>query len=236
MNTSEQINELAAALATAQGSISAAKYDGTNPHLKNRYTTLSAVWDAIRKPLSDNGLAVVQVVDMDSDGMILSTRLMHSSGQYIEAVYPVTAGEARGISGAQAIGSALTYARRYSLTALIGVVSDDDDDGNSAGDQKPRSKPQPNKPAAQDQSGFEPEPGEDVWADWRSPQDAQAWAWSQGKFNAPAHMTNAYNKVKTDCAPKTARDMWRCWYEYVMAHEPAQASETTEDSDEPLFS
>ena len=234
MNTSEQINELAAALATAQGSISAAKYDGTNPHLKNRYTTLSAVWDAIRKPLSDNGLAVVQVVDMDSDGMILSTRLMHSSGQYIEAVYPITAGEARGISGAQAIGSALTYARRYSLTALIGVVSDDDDDGNSAGDQKPRSKPQPNKPAAQDQSGFEPEPGEDVWADWRSPQDAQAWAWSQGKFNAPAHMTNAYNKVKTDCAPKTARDMWRCWYEYVMAHEPASASET--DSDEPLFS
>ena len=82
----------------------------------------------------------------------------------------------------------------------------------------------------------EPEPGEDVWADWRSPQDAQAWAWSQGKFNAPAHMTNAYEKVKTDCAPKTARDMWRCWYEYVMAHEPAQASETTEDSDEPLFS
>ena len=235
MNTSEQINELAAALATAQGSISAAKYDGTNPHLKNRYTTLSAVWDAIRKPLSDNGLAVVQVVDMDSDGMILSTRLMHSSGQYIEAVYPITAGEARGISGAQAIGSALTYARRYSLTALIGVVSDDDDDGNSAGDQKPRSKPQSSKPAAQDQSGSEPEPGEDVWADWRSPQDAQAWAWSQGKFNAPAHMTNAYNKVKTDCAPKTARDMWRCWYEYVMAHEPASASETTEDSDEPLF-
>ena len=75
MNTSEQINELAAALATAQGSISAAKYDGTNPHLKNRYTTLSAVWDAIRKPLSDNGLAVVQVVDMDSDGMILSTSI-----------------------------------------------------------------------------------------------------------------------------------------------------------------
>ena len=80
----------------------------------------------------------------------------------------------------------------------------------------------------------EPEPGEDVWADWRSPQDAQAWAWSQGKFNAPAHMTNAYNKVKTDCAPKTARDMWRCWYEYVVTHEPAPTQktvETAEDSD-----
>ena len=233
MNTSEQINELAAALATAQGSISAAKYDGTNPHLKNRYTTLSAVWDAIRKPLSDNGLAVVQVVDMDSDGMILSTRLMHSSGQYIEAVYPVTAGEARGISGAQAIGSALTYARRYSLTALIGVVSDDDDDGNSAGDQKPRSKPQPNKPAAQDQSGFEPEPGEDVWADWRNPHDAKAWAMTQGKFNHNNHMERAYEKVKADNKPANAREMWRCWYEYVMAHEPAKTTTdgTWEDID-----
>lgn len=89
--------------------------------------------------------------------------------------------------------------------------------------------PQPSQPAAP----VELEPGEDVWADWRSPQDAQAWAWSQGKFNAPAHMTNAYNKVKTDCAPKTARDMWRCWYEYVMAHEPAKTTTdgTWEDID-----
>jgi len=83
---------------------------------------------------------------------------------------------------------------------------------------------------------FEPEPGEEVWADWKNPAHAKAWAMTQGKFNHGNHMERAYEKVKTDCAPKTARDMWRCWYEYVMAHEPAQASETTEDSDEPLFS
>ena len=81
---------------------------------------------------------------------------------------------------------------------------------------------------------FEPEPGEEVWADWKNPAHAKAWAMTQGKFNHGNHMERAYEKVKTDCAPKTARDMWRCWYEYVMAHEPASASET--DSDEPLFS
>ena len=83
---------------------------------------------------------------------------------------------------------------------------------------------------------FEPEPGEEVWADWKNPAHAKAWAMTQGKFNHGNHMERAYEKVKTDNKPANARDMWRCWYEYVMAHEPAQASETTEDSDEPLFS
>lgn len=93
---------------------------------------------------------------------------------------------------------------------------------------------------------YRPEPGEEVWADWRSPNDAQAWAWSQGKFNAPKHMTNAYAKVKADCKPANARDMWRCWYEYVMAHEPVTVSADAmldkvdmsllaHDEDEPLF-
>jgi len=132
MDASEQINELAGALAKAQGQFTPAKYDAQNPHLKNRYTTLAAVWDAIRKPLSENGLAVAQVVTTEPDGMYLLTRLMHSSGQYIQSVYPISAGDGRGVSAAQAVGSALTYARRYSLTALVGVVSDDDDDGNSA--------------------------------------------------------------------------------------------------------
>jgi len=124
MDASDQINELAAALAKAQGQIVPAKFDGQNPHLKNRYTTLAAVWDAIRKPLSDNGLAVAQVVTTEVDGMFLLTRLMHSSGQYIQAVYPITAGDNRGVSSAQAVGSALTYARRYSLTALWSMAKE----------------------------------------------------------------------------------------------------------------
>ena len=71
-------------------------------------------------------------------------------------------------------------------------------------------------------SVYEPEPGEEVWADWKHPGHAKAWAKAQGKFDHDKHLDNAYAKVKTDCAPKTARDMWRCWYAYVMAHEPAK--------------
>ena len=78
-------------------------------------------------------------------------------------------------------------------------------------------------------ASFEPEPGEDVWADWRNLKDAQAWAMTQGKFNGKRHMENAYTKVKTECKPTLPVDMWRCWYAYVMAHEPAKTA--TDDGD-----
>jgi hypothetical protein len=227
MDASEQINELAAALAKAQGAITPAKFDGQNPHLKNRYTTLAAVWDVIRKPLSENGLAVVQVVTTEVDGMFLLTRLMHSSGQFVQAVYPITAGDNRGVSSAQAVGSALTYARRYSLTALVGVVSDDDDDGNSAAQvqqarrpQQPTEQPKP-APAGNGQQAQDP-PGFAVWADWRNANDAKAWAMTQGRFNGQQHMERGYEKCKAECKPANAHAMWVCWYEYVTAHEPAK--------------
>lgn len=95
---------------------------------------------------------------------------------------------------------------------------------------------------------YQPEPGEEVWADWRSPNDAKAWAMTQGKFDNEFHLKNAYNKVReqvTMSAPKaTARDMWRTWWEYVNNHEPAKApTDGTwadidahgHDADEPLF-
>ncbi len=82
---------------------------------------------------------------------------------------------------------------------------------------------QPAQPATNEPAPFEPEPGEDVWADWKRPEHAQAWAMTQGKFNTQKHMENAYNKVKEECKPANAREMWRCWYAYVMAHEPAKA-------------
>jgi len=66
-------------------------------------------------------------------------------------------------------------------------------------------------------------PGFAVWADWRNANDAKAWAMTQGKFNASQHMEHAYAKVKADCAPKTAHEMWQCWYLYVTEHAPAKA-------------
>jgi len=123
MKTSEQISELAAALAAAQGMMENAVMNRINPHFKSKYADLAAIFDAARKPLSANGLAIVQTI---GDG-VLHTRLLHTSGQWIASEHPLP------MSGRpQEIGSALTYARRYSLSALIGIAADEDDDANAA--------------------------------------------------------------------------------------------------------
>ena len=123
MKTSEQIDELAAALAKAQGMMENAVMNRVNPHFKSKYADLAAIFDAARKPLSANGLAIVQTI---GDG-VLHTRLLHTSGQWIASEHPLPmAGRP------QEIGSALTYARRYSLSALIGIAADEDDDATGA--------------------------------------------------------------------------------------------------------
>ena len=129
MKTSEQISELAAALAAAQGMMDNAVMNRVNPHFKSKYADLAAIFDAARKPLSANGLAIVQTI---GDG-VLHTRLLHTSGQWIASEHPLP------MSGRpQEIGSALTYARRYSLSALIGIAADEDDDANAAAEKRTR--------------------------------------------------------------------------------------------------
>lgn len=124
---SEQITELAAALAKAQGSMAPAVMNRVNPHFKSKYADLSAVMDAIRAPLAANGLAVTQTTEIRDGALVLATTLHHSSGQWIASEYPLPAA-----GRPQEMGSALTYARRYSLSALIGVAADEDDDVNAA--------------------------------------------------------------------------------------------------------
>jgi hypothetical protein len=89
MMQSEQINELATALAKAQGATANAFMNKVNPHFKSKYADLSSVLDAIRVPLSSNGLAIVQTMFTDDRGAFLKTMLMHSSGQFIASEYPL---------------------------------------------------------------------------------------------------------------------------------------------------
>lgn len=134
MKTSEQISELAAALAQAQGMMENAVMNRVNPHFKSKYADLAAIFDAARKPLSANGLAIVQTI---GDG-VLHTRLLHTSGQWIASEHPLP------MSGRpQEIGSALTYARRYSLSALIGIAADEDDDATGAEKAHKANGPKP---------------------------------------------------------------------------------------------
>jgi len=125
---SENLNELAVALAKAQGEIVPAEKDGMNPHFKSKYATLDSVWAACRQPLSKNGLSILQTISMDGENMILTTTLLHSSGQWVKSIMPVATGKMT----PQAIGSALSYFKRYTLASMVGVVAGDDDDGNSA--------------------------------------------------------------------------------------------------------
>ncbi len=127
MNKSENISELAIALSKCQGELEPARKDSLNPHFKSKYADLNSVWDACRLPLSRNGLSVVQTMDTVNDKLVLNTLLLHSSGQWIKSTMPVVTAK----NDAQGIGSGLSYARRYSLSAICGI-SQDDDDGEAA--------------------------------------------------------------------------------------------------------
>ncbi len=142
---SETIGALAAALAKAQGAMKPAVMDRDNTFFKSKYATLTSLWESARAALSANGLAVMQTTDFDSNGdTVLITTLVHSSGEWIGGVYPVKAKD----NTPQALGSALTYARRYAFGALVGLTSDDDDDGNAAQHGTNGGAQQQTKPAA----------------------------------------------------------------------------------------
>ena len=123
MNTSEQINELAAALCKAQGQMVGAAKAADNPFFKSRYSDLASVMEAIRKPFADNGLSFIQAPAFSDGRVAITTRIMHSSGQWIESTLDVPVAK----NDAQAVGSAISYGKRYALQSMAGVPSIDDD-------------------------------------------------------------------------------------------------------------
>lgn len=127
MKTSDTIDAIATALAKAQGEIQNPTFNKTNPHFKSSYADLSSVLNAVRPVFSKHNLAIVQMTNIEEAGIVLYTRIVHTSGQWLESIYPVTTS-----SKHQEIGAALTYAKRQSLSAIAGVSGEDDDDGNAA--------------------------------------------------------------------------------------------------------
>lgn len=127
------IDKLAAALAKAQAVMTnpAKNKQGQSGGGKYMYADLSAVIDAARKPLAENGLSITQYPTMLGDRFVLVTRLMHESGQMQEGIYPLPLNATE-----QQKGSAITYGRRYSYCAMTGQVGDDDDDGYKASSAK----------------------------------------------------------------------------------------------------
>lgn len=126
--TTDPVNECYKALAAAQMCFPQIPKDATNPHFRSKYTTLETLIRATRGALCEHGLAVSQTFD-DVDGEpVLITKLVHSSGGRIESRLRLRCDK----TNMQALGSATTYARRYALAAILGVASEEDDDGNGA--------------------------------------------------------------------------------------------------------
>lgn len=134
MQTSTTLGALAAAMAKAQAGLESASKNAKNPHLRTRYADLDSVVDTIRPVLAAHGLCVVQGASF-SDGLAtIETRVIHGeSGEWVSDCLSCPVGAPKGVSDAQALGSALTYLRRYSLLAMACVAPGDDDDGHAAG-------------------------------------------------------------------------------------------------------
>ena len=123
MEHSEQLNELAPALAKAQGQMTGAAKSAANPFFKSKYADLASVWDACRQPFAENGLSLLQSPSTDGVRVSLDTLLLHTSGQWIKGTVSVSAKE----DSPQAVGSCITYLRRYALQSFAGVAPEDDD-------------------------------------------------------------------------------------------------------------
>jgi len=134
-DSSEDIKDLAGALAKAQAVMANPKKSHTAKVVSVRtgakysyhYADLAEVVDAVRKPLADHGLAFTQIVTLMGTQPVLLTRLLHESGQWLQSVYLLPRN-----GSAQDMGSAITYARRYSLCAILGIAAEDDEDGQAA--------------------------------------------------------------------------------------------------------
>lgn len=126
MNKSESIKNIAGALVKFQSSVSKVAKESNNPFFKSKYASLANILDTIQKPLSECGLAISQFPDDNA----LTTIIVHAeSGEWMESSYVMPVAKQ---NDPQAMGSAMTYARRYALGSILNLNIDDDDDGEKA--------------------------------------------------------------------------------------------------------
>jgi hypothetical protein len=122
------LKNLAKALVKAQSEMKNASLNKVNPHFRSKYADLAEIRDTVMPVLSKHGLAVVQFTQVTGTGFYLVTRLLHDSGEYLDSRFPLP----EDVTKPQAMGSSITYARRYMLAAMCGITAEEDDDGNAA--------------------------------------------------------------------------------------------------------
>lgn len=183
-SSSEKFDELAKALVNAQKQISSAQKKSTNPYFNSKYSDLAEVWRVAQEVLPKNGFAISQITTYEGTQLVLKTVLMHTSGQFISGVLPIT-----NLSDPQKMGICITYCRRYGLQAILSIPSEDCD-AEGVMDRESSQK-QPTKPT---KPSMEPKDWEDlkgvfqdaedidtlndhanrIWKNWRFDEDETA--------------------------------------------------------------
>ncbi len=141
MKTSETFKEISPALVKAIGEIPNPPKNAVNPHFKNRYADLASIIETVKPILLKNGLTVIQGSEADGNIVTVRTRIVHVSGEWIETSLTMAAAG----SDPQKIGSAITYARRYSISSFLNIAADDDDDGEENRKKENQKAPEPVK-------------------------------------------------------------------------------------------
>lgn len=178
MIKSEQINELAAALSKAQGEMKGASKDSTNPFFKSKYADLASVWEAFRAPFSKNGLSLVQSPRLQDGLVYIESMLFHSSGQWVHSELSAQPKD----HSPQAVGSTITYLRRYAAQSIAGVCPEDDDANAGSQTQAPKVVIAQNvKNAVYEQSKEALSKGDDIglkqiWAEFDADQHVLLWS------------------------------------------------------------
>lgn len=143
MKQSDNVDKIIPAFIAFQKDMPSVPKDGNNPHFKSKYATLGAITEATRPHLAKHGLGFMQWMSNRDGYQLIVTRIMHISGQWMEDdgyILNPTKNDPQGM------GSAVTYARRYTLGASLGIITEDDDDGNKASEPAPVKKPAYTKP------------------------------------------------------------------------------------------
>lgn len=144
---SQDISEICKALVLFQTEQSSIKMDQENPYHKYKYATLTALVEGTKEARKKAKLAVTQLLNMSS----VTTVLLHESGQWISCTYKIEPTDSKGMSKAQDMGAAITYARRYAYAAILGLVSDEDTDGADPKDPAAKKKgAEPKSPPKQE--------------------------------------------------------------------------------------
>lgn len=201
---SKKLDKLSKALVKFQGLVKQPVFDSTNQFLKTRYASMRSVMEAIRGPMTECGLSLIQFPgQLDGEFVYVATRIQHESGQFIQHAGGIVCAEQDGKYAGkittQSVGKAITYLRRYGAACAFGLVGQEDDDGEADGKyaaghrqekSAAKSKADPNEPTTQYREfamwleGYSKSAGEGVWPIKPGEHLASPiWKWIDGKLD-----------------------------------------------------